>query len=77
MAGITFNIILIRAYKGRLRKIDSNADAGDANGEKTLSGLRFPTAHSTTNSTRSGSQAAHRARSIAQNRTVVRGEIEN
>ena len=77
MAGITFNIILIRVYKDRVRLTDSNADTGDANREKTLSGLRFPTAYSTTNGTTPGSQATHQTRSIGQIRTVMRGEIEN
>ena len=59
MAGITFNLILIRVYKDRLRLIDSNADTGDANGDKTLSGLRFGAAHSITNHTTHESQATH------------------
>ena len=59
MAGITFNLILIRVYKDRLRLTDSNADTGDANRDKTLSGLRFGAAHSTTNHTTPESQATH------------------
>ena len=61
MAGITFNIILIRVYKDRLRLTDSHADTGDANRDKTLSELRFPTAHSTTNGTMPESQASLQA----------------
>ena len=61
MAGITFNLILIRVYKDRLRMIDSNADTGDATRDKTLSELRFGAAHSssTTNHTTPESQAIH------------------
>jgi hypothetical protein len=57
MAGITFNVILIRIYKDRLRLTDSYADTGVANGMKPLSGLRFRVAHSTTNRTTAESQA--------------------
>jgi hypothetical protein len=57
MAGITFNIIIIRVYKDRLRSTDSNAGTGDAGRDKMLSGLRFHTAHSTTNGTIPESQA--------------------
>ena len=61
MAGITFNLVLIRVYKDRLRMIDSNADTGDANRDKTLSDLRFGAAHSTstTNHTTPESKASH------------------
>jgi len=58
-AGITFNIILIRVYQDRLRLRDSYATAGAANGTKTLSGMRFHTAHSTINRTMIEMQFAH------------------
>jgi hypothetical protein len=58
MASITFNIIIIRVYQDRLHLTDSNADTGDANRDKTLSGLRFRTAHSTANGTIPESQAS-------------------
>ena len=61
MAGITFNTILIRIYRDRLRLADSHADTGDANRNETLSGLRFRTAHSATNHTMSESQVSHQA----------------
>ena len=60
MAGITFNLILIRVYKDRLRLTHSNAGTGGANGVKPLSGLRFGAAHSTTtNDTTPESDATH------------------
>jgi hypothetical protein len=61
MAGITFNIIIIRVYQDRLRLTDSNANTGDANRDKTLSGLRFRAAHSTTNGMMPESQASRLA----------------
>jgi len=51
MAGITFDIILIRVCQDRLRLTDSYADTGDTNSNGTLSVLRFSTPCSTTNRT--------------------------
>jgi hypothetical protein len=58
MAGITFNIIVIRVYNDRSRLTDSNADSGYTGGDKPLSELRFPAAQSTTNGTMPESQAS-------------------
>jgi hypothetical protein len=59
MAGITFNIIIIRVHQDRLRLTDSlsTADTGDANMDGALSALPFRSAHSTTNHTAAESQA--------------------
>jgi hypothetical protein len=73
MAGITFNIILIRVYKDRLRPPEIHATTGDANRKKTLSGLRSRTAHSTTNRSTPESQATQQANV----EIVMRGEVEN
>ena len=59
MAGITFNLILIRVYKDRLRLTDSNADSGDADGNETLSELQFHTTNSTSNRTMPECQDTH------------------
>jgi hypothetical protein len=77
MAGITFNIILIRVYKDRLRLAESHADTGYPNGNKTLSGLRFGSAHSRANRTTLESQATHRANEEHCVEMVMREEIEN
>jgi hypothetical protein len=76
MAGITFNTILIRVHRDRLRLTDSYAESGDANRNKTLSGLRFHTGHSTANHTMSESQASHQANEESVEMVMI-GEIEN
>jgi hypothetical protein len=77
MAGMTFNTILIRVYKDRLRLAESHADTGDANRMKSLSGLRFHTAQSTTNRTAPEGQATHQANEEHGVQMVMRGEIAN
>ena len=52
MAGITFNLILIRVNQDRARVTDTYLETGDAIKKKTmLSRLRFRTNHSTVTDT--------------------------
>ena len=59
MAGITFNIILIRVHQDRLRLTRSNASVGGANRDKKPPVLRFRTTDGTTNHMTPESQATH------------------
>ncbi|KAM6499797.1 hypothetical protein JOM56_005305 [Amanita muscaria] len=43
MAGITFNLILIRVYNSRVESRDSLATSEDVYGERTMSGTQFDT----------------------------------
>ena len=75
MAGITFNLILIRVYKDRLRLTARNADTGDTNRHKSPWGLRFSAAHSTTTPMTPESQAAHQVNEVHHDRADKGGDV--